>query len=96
MTSANENDIENNANNANNENNENQSNSSYVVNLRSSSNSNRRIRIPPLLVIEESEEDVFPTGFEPSHRIQTFPNLLTIRTLISPFSRIPRNNKNSV
>jgi len=90
MTSPNANDIEanNNANNANNANNQtnysnanNANNANLVPESSNRENSINRIRVPPLLVINQTnlEDDALPTGFEP-FEIQTFLNFVDIIT----------------
>ena len=94
MTSPNANDIEanDNANNANNQTNYSNANNANNANLVPESsnreNSINRIRVPPLLVTNQTnlEDDALPTGFAP-FEIQTFLNFVeTINPVLLPIS----------
>jgi hypothetical protein len=87
MTSPNANEIEANDNaNANNANNANANNANSVTASGRRENTINRIRVPPLLVINETnlEDDALPTGFAP-FEIQTFLNFVdTINPVLLP------------
>jgi hypothetical protein len=87
MTSPNANEIEANDNaNANNANTNNANNANSVTASGRRENTINRIRVPPLLVINETnnEDDALPTGFAP-FEIQTFLNFVdTINPVLLP------------
>ena len=89
MTSSNANDNDNENDNENNENNENENNENTPIAAPRAtsgrSNPQLRISLPPLLVINETNQEDFPTGFVP-FETQRLLNLVSQITV-----QIPRN-----